>query len=196
MKAWRVSRVEAFRQWEANDESDWNDSKRMLATLRDEDEETDRMRAGKAFHLALELGQSGDMICADGYTFPIRADISIDLPEVRELRAEKVYIVDDQPILITGQVDGIDGLRIDDHKTTGRFDAERYLQSYQWRLYLDIFAASKFRWNVFEIGETNDPMVWEVFGAHRLEQYRYPALGDDCQALVTRFARFVRAHCE
>ena len=40
---------------------------------------------------------------------------------------------------------GIDGLRIEDHKTTSRFEPDWYLPGYQWRLYLDIFGASRFR---------------------------------------------------
>ena len=90
----------------------------------------------------------------------------------------------------------IDGKRIDDHKTTGRFDPDRYLSGYQWRLYLDIFEADVFRWNVFEVvktADTPDGQEWSVFGSHRLEQHRYPQLADDCQRLVADFARLVRS---
>jgi hypothetical protein len=72
---------------------------------------------------------------------------------------------------------------VEDHKTTGRFDPERYLSGYQWRLYLDIFGADLFRWNVFEIKATDDPLTWDVFAQHTLEQYRYPAMSADCARL-------------
>jgi hypothetical protein len=189
MNLWRVSMVESFRRWEADEEADTD---RLLADLRGEGEASERMRAGTAFHKALELGLSGETIQVNGYTFHIRDDIALALPEIRELRGYRTYVVDGEPIVITGQVDGIDGVAIYDHKTTGRFDAERYFEGYQWRLYLDIFGADVFRWNVFEVADTEDPMVWEVLSLHLLVQYRYPKLGEDCQNLVQRFARFVR----
>jgi hypothetical protein len=143
---------------------------------------------------------------ANGHVFTFAGDFDVQMAPIRELRASKVYIVDGVPIRISGQVDQIDGKRIDDHKTTGRFDADRYLAGYQWRLYLDIFGADVFRWNVFEIQQVESctptegfelpPPEYEVFAQHRLEQFRYPALEADCQALVERFARFVRDHIE
>lgn len=190
----RVSNVEAFRQWEADDESETDD---LLAKLFGLDEPSELMRAGTAFHKALETAETGvevTELTSDGFTFCIAADLEVELCPVRELRASKTYMVDGQPIIISGQVDQIEGRRIEDHKTTGRFDPERYLGGYQWRLYLDIFGADHFRWNVFEIAAMDEPGCYQVFAQHRLEQYRYPALAADCQALVERFARFVREH--
>lgn len=193
---YRVSHVEAFRQWEADEETDldW-----LLRRIRGEEPPSERMLAGTALHKALELapiGQEFTELRADGYTFRFVGDFELRLSTIRELRGRKTYVVDGQPIDITGQVDQIEGKRIDDHKTTGRFDPDRYLQGYQWRLYLDIFGADHFRWNVLEIAQTDDPRVWDVLDHHTLEQYRYPGLEDDCARLVERFARFVREHVE
>lgn len=193
---YRVSHVEAFRQWEADEETDldW-----LLRRIRGEEPPSDRMLAGTALHKALELapiGQEFTELRVDGYTFRFVGDFELRLSTIRELRGRKTYVVDGQPIDITGQVDQIEGKRIDDHKTTGRFDPDRYLEGYQWRMYLDIFGADHFRWNVLEIEETDDPKVWDVLNQHTLEQYRYPGLEDDCARLVERFARFVREYVE
>lgn len=193
---YRVSHVEAFRQWEADEETDldW-----LLRRIRGEEPPSERMLAGTALHKALELapiGQEFAELRVDGYTFRFVGDFELRLSTIRELRGRKTYVVDGLPIEITGQVDQIEGKRIDDHKTTGRFDPERYLEGYQWRLYLDIFNADRFRWNVLEMSETDDPKVWDVFAQHTLEQWRYPGLANDCHALVERFARFVRTHVE
>lgn len=193
---YRVSNVEAFRQWEQDDEADTD---ALIASICGLSEPSAKMQAGTAFHRALELSTTGieaDSIGAKGYTFTFAGDFEVRLSPIRELRASKTYMVDGVPITISGQVDQIEGMRIDDHKTTGRFDPDRYLAGYQWRLYLDIFGADVFRWNVFEISETDDPMHYEVTGAHRLEQCRYPTLAADCDALVARFARFVRERIE
>lgn len=196
MKAWRVSNVEAFRQFELDEEAEPG---QFIGELLHGFEPSAAMVAGTAFHKALEDAPTGLCVSALealGHTFTFRGDFEVRLPVIRELRASKAYVVDGKPIVISGQVDGIEGLRIDDHKTTSRFDPDRYLTGYQWRLYLDIFGASVFRWNVFEINELDFPGLYEVRDQHTLEQYRYPALGADCQALVERFARFVREHVQ
>lgn len=190
----RVSNIEAFRQWEADEETELEP---LLAKLRGESEPSEAMVAGTAFHKALELSPTGltaESVTAMGYTFTFRGDFEIELTPIRELRGWKTYIVDGEPITITGQVDALEGLRIEDHKTTARFDPERYLAGYQWRLYLDIFGASQFRWNVFEISAGDEVGAYEVRDMHRVEQFRYPGLEADCQAIVNRFARFVREH--
>ncbi len=195
MKAWRVSNVEAFRQFELDDEAEPG---RFIDELLHGFEPSPAMQAGTAFHKALELaapGETATELNSQGHVFTFRGDFVVRLPAIRELRASKTYMVDGEPIVISGQVDGIEGLRIDDHKTTSRFDPDRYLTGYQWRLYLDIFGASVFRWNVFELNEL-DVLTYEVRDQHTLEQFRYPALGADCQRLVERFARFVREHVQ
>lgn len=192
--SWRVSNVEAFRYFEQDEEAD---PQKFIQELLFGIPETDSMRAGTAFHKALEVAPTGIQVYkleALGHVFTFADDFELQLPAIRELRASKTYMVDGQPIVISGQVDCIDGIRIDDHKSTSRFDPDRYLSGYQWRLYLDIFNASKFRWNIFEIAAKDEPGHYEVRAHHPLEQYCYPALQADCQELVARFARFVREH--
>lgn len=196
MKLWRVSSVECFRRYEQDEEYDLDS---LLQQLRGEATPSTAMSAGSALHKALETAPSSlavDVIEQeyDGvlYKFRFTGDFEITLPDVRELRASKTWFVDDDPITITGQVDAIEGARIDDHKTTSRFDPERYIEGFQWRLYLSIFGARHFRWNVFEMAWNDDEQLYDVFALHRLEQFRYPAMEDDCKALVERFARFVR----
>ena len=189
----RVSEVESFRQWRDDEAADLE---LLLARMRGQTEASEAMLAGTAFHKALEVAQPGEAatLQALGYTFNIAGDFELALPVIREVRASKAYTVDDSTVLVSGQLDAIEGKRVEDHKTTGRFDPERYLGGYQWRLYLEIFGANHFRWNVFEIAATDEPLTWDVFAAHRLEQYRYPGMGADCERLVADLARFAREH--
>lgn len=189
MTAHRVSNLEQFRQYESDPDFELSD---LLERLQWNSVSSPAMLAGTAFHKALELADSGvaDTLEANGYTFTFRGDFDLELSPIRELRAFKTYHVDGQPFIVTGQVDEIHGRTVIDHKTTGRFDPDRYLDGFQWRLYLDIFGADLFRWNVFEMKPGDEPMQYEITAAHRLEQYRYPALADDCQSLVERYARF------
>jgi hypothetical protein len=194
MTTFRVSEVESFRQWQVDADGDLGV---LLARMRGQGGETEVMRAGTAFHKVLEDAPTGlevETLEALGHTFSFSGDFEIALPVIREIRASKVYMVDGQPITISGQLDTIEGKRVEDHKTTGQFNPERYLDGYQWRLYLDIFEADLFRWNVFQIKQSKaDPMAWSINAAHRLEQFRYPSMGADCLRLVTALARFARS---
>jgi hypothetical protein len=184
----RVSEVETFRQWREDEESETSD---LLARLRGETEPTENMLAGTAFHRALELSLLGsfDELSADGFRFLIECDIALELPRIRELRASKAY----GPIVVTGCVDALHALRVDDHKTTSRFDPDRYIGGYQWRYYLDIFGARVFRWNVFEMRPI-EARVYSVYAFHRLEQHAYPGMHDDCARLAADLHAFALLH--
>lgn len=182
----RVSSIESFRRWREDDDQSVEDLVHWLT----HDEPSEAMLAGTAFHKALEMAVPGEYetLSANGYTF-ILPDAELALPTVRELRAYSNY----GPLQVTGCVDCLHGKRIEDHKTTGRFDAERYLAGCQWRFYLDLFGADVFRWNVFQVRELK-PKVYEVEEPQALEEYRYPGLHEDCARLASDFYAFARVH--
>ncbi len=180
----RVSNIEAFRRWrEAEDQPVEN-----LIEFITVDNPTPAMLAGTAFHEALENAQPGtyEVLEAMGYTFHL-PDAELVLPSIREVRAYGQY----GGLTVTGKVDCLDGRRVDDHKTTSRFDAERYLAGYQWRFYLDLFDADVFRWNVFELREL-EPLVFQVSAPQLLEITRYPGMHDDCMQLALDYLAFAR----
>lgn len=182
----RVSSLEAFRRYLITEDVTAEDLVQWITT----DNPTPAMRAGTAFHKAMETAEDGEheTLEADGYTF-LLPDAEIALPAIRELRASKQY----GDLTVTGCVDLLDGLRVEDHKSTSRFDAERYLAGYQWRLYLDIFEADTFRWNVWPIREV-EPMVFQVSPPELLEAQRYPGMEADCARLANDYLEFARWH--
>jgi hypothetical protein len=184
----RVSNLDAFRRWREDDEQTVGDLVHWLTT----DCPSEPMLAGTAFHKALEGCPQGEFetLQANGYTF-LMPDAQIALPAIRELRSASRY----GQLVVTGCVDCLEGKRIEDHKTTSRFDPERYLAGYQWRFYLDIFNADVFRWNVFEIRET-DHKAYKVGEPQTLETYRYPNLHDDCMALAADYYEFARIYLQ
>lgn len=165
----------------------------LMRRLRREEPPTPAMATGSAFHTALEFAQAGTFIAleAEGYTFNVLGDVTLALPELRELKAEQpVYINPTLGVTLVGKVDAIEGLTVHDHKTTAKFDSERFFDAYQWRFYLEMFKADTFQWNCFELKETGFK-EYDVTGFHQLRQYRYPGMAADCADLLREFLEFL-----
>lgn len=180
----RVSSLETFRRWRLDESA----SPAQLVERLTNFEPTEAMQAGTALHAALEVAQSGDFATleANGYTF-IMPDADIAIPSVREVRASGEY----GPLTVTGKFDALHGNRIEDHKTTGSFRPDGYMEGCQWRFYLDIFGCDIFRWNVFEVrADRGEPKTYHVKPPHFLEQCRYPGMHDDCMSLAHEFHEF------
>lgn len=179
----RVSSIQQFRKWQADEEQTPHDLVERLTCF----EPSEPMLAGTAFHKALETAHPGEhsLLQANGYTFHLLGG-ELELPKLRELRAFKTYPCGLQ---VTGCVDVLNALRIDDHKTTGRLDWERYLEGYEWRFYLDLFGAKYFRWNVFEISEVGRH-EYDVKPPQLFEQHRYPGMERDCERVAEDFHNF------
>ena len=176
----RVSQIETYRKWTLDEDQDLDDLIARLTTH----EPTEKMLVGTAFHKALEeVGHgSHEILNANGYTFRFMGDSQLTIPSLREIRTQKKY----GPLTVTGQADVIAGKRIEDHKTTSRFDPEKYMEGYQWRYYLDLFAANVFQWNVFVIRESGE-RIYTVEPVQTFQQYRYPGLHLDCLRLATDY---------
>ncbi len=185
----RVSNVSAFARWRADEESDvaW-----LINNIRG-GEESEQMRKGTAFHKFLEhaIAKETEIAKIDGYTFAFTVDASVYLPAMRETRRERDY----GGIIVSGQVDAIEGPTIWDHKSTAYFDAASYTESWQWKFYLDLFDADRFVYNVWEMREMkDDPKAYCVYGFHPLTVYRYPSLRDDCTKLAHEYKSFAERY--
>ena len=192
----RVSHLEAFRKFQL--EEDWPLENFLRQVTGDES--TAQQRVGTAFHKALQFASIGEheTFSVDGYTFILDASLGeIELPFLKEMRLARQY----GDLTVSGQVDGIDGLTVTDYKTTGSFDADRYLESYQWRLYLDIASCTRFRYLIFEIDipyerDVHDEKVYLEFDPihikrlHKLECFSYPQLHEDCSLLASSYESF------
>lgn len=167
----------------------------LIARLKHLMPSSEAMEAGTALHKALELAELGEFkgLEADGFTFSFETDAEIELAPIREIKAEREYLVDDCIVTLVGKVDAINGRHIADHKFTAKFDADRYLDSYQWRAYLDMFDADAFRWNIFEAVESA-PRNYLVRNVHALSMHRYPGMAEDVERELHEFVRFAREH--
>lgn len=194
MQALRVSATDIDTLRRFYDEED-ADLAALIRQLRHLMPSTELMEAGTALHKALELAEPGDHkgFTADGFTFSIQTDAELDLPPIREMKATREYLIDDVRVTLVGKVDALHGRRIDDHKFTAKYDPERYLASYQWRIYLEVFGADEFNWNIFEALESA-PKNYLIRNVHKLTQRRYPGIADDVERELRNFIVFARDH--
>jgi hypothetical protein len=167
----------------------------LIARLKHLMPSSEAMEAGTALHKALEMAEPGEFkgLAADGFTFSFDADAEIELAPIREIKAERDYLIDDCAVTLVGKVDAINGRHVADHKFTARFDPDRYLDSMQWRAYLDMFDADAFQWNIFEALESA-PKNYLVRNVHKLTMHRYPGMGQDVERELHEFVRFARHH--
>ena len=183
MRKTRVSHINLYRTWKEGDSLDMGWLMKALTT----DEPSEKMVKGTAFHKALEESNGSDCytLHALGYTFQMNCDVDIELPALRELHLSKQY----GDLLVNGTLDGLTGKTVLDYKTTEQFDGDRYMNSLQWRFYLDLSGADRFDYHVFQMKEC-DEKVYEVFAYHALTQYRYADLHRDCEKAAEEYYRF------
>lgn len=168
----------------------------LLRQLRREEPPSRPMLAGKALHHILEHASPGqEFITAehDGFKFRFDLDCELPLPAVRELKGETILPTSLGPVTLVGVVDGLHGA-VRDYKLTSRFDAERYLASFQWRCYLTMFNAREFQYDVFVGFDDEAKGEIRVTDYHPLRLFAYPAMREDVLREVDEFARFAVQH--
>ncbi len=181
-----VSNLELYRMWR---ESDGLDLEWLLRRLRGEEPQTEAMAAGQALHSALETSEVGEAmnLVSGDYKFYFLCDAEIEFLPAKELSIEKHY----GELLVRGRVDGLNGRTITDYKSTQSFDADRLMQGFQWRFYLDMAECDRFDWKVFVLRE-RFYREYDIVQTHELSQYRYISLNQECSQLAADFLGFVK----
>lgn len=189
-----VSELDTYRRYKANEEVTLEE---CLAQIRKETPPSPSMLAGRALHCALEAAQCGDeeiSIERDGFRFHFLCDAAVAVPAVRELKGEMLVSTFSGPVTLVGVVDALDSA-VTDYKLTGRFEAERFADSYQWRCYLMMFGMNRFVYKVF-VGaqDTHQDGEWLIREYHELPVYRYPGMEEDVKRELGEFADFLRKY--
>lgn len=121
--------------------------------------------------------------------FEIGDDVDLALPPVREMVLGAEYQTRVGPVWVTGRTDGFDRIQVNDHKFTGSPDMEALAESMQWRIYLDIAKADRFRWDVFTMREPlKNETAWRIVAHQHLVQFAYPGMHDDVARMVDETA--------
>jgi hypothetical protein len=185
-----VSSLDLFRSYRDDSEDRWT-LESFMAQLRGQTARTPGMERGSAFAKAMEHAQLGECstISAEGHTFAFTCDAEIESWPCREEKREKDY----GGVIVSARCDRIMGRVVVDDKTTEKWDSEsveKYMDRYQWRMYLDMYDADVFKWHIWLCRGLSDPCEWEVHAHHLLTQCRYPKMADDCRELALEFKEF------
>ena len=115
-----------------------------------------------------------------------------------EIRLSKDYQIGNQIVTVSGATDKLHGNIIRDVKT--KFSPATYLdyfESFQWRIYLDIFELDCFAYDVFEITGYKDKMGLDVRNCGIIQHepmimYRYEVMQSDIKELIAEFLEWLR----
>lgn len=203
----RVTQLEKFRRY-ITEASSYDTEQSVIDTLSGEFTGNTYTRIGSAFHKIVEEGDAflnynpnyhGYDIDIDGNVVKFtmkQARVALDYRDehpgaFHEVRRYKDY----GRAIVTGCADMIDGIEIRDIKTkySQPNDAD-YINSCQWRYYLDIFGADVFHFDLFKFeGYKIDKHGYDVRGLELKRHtppitcYRYPNMEADNLALLNAF---------
>jgi len=176
--------------------------------------QTDAMQIGTALHKVLEVSEYQIIprlfTINDGnnhYKVNVKNDIQIQIPVLREMWVTKEF----QGLTIRGKVDAISACNIHDFKFTSKVNIARYMDSWQWRVYLWMNPKhTNFIYDLFTVklnyikdleyvekGSTFDPEIVEVatelvdrvdiLNYESLELYRYAGLEQEVEEMYSEY---------
>lgn len=223
----RVTQLESFRRYMSGEYS-YVTEQDVIDNITKKFEGNDYTRIGTAFHSIVETGSPHCFKEPEGVrhftyykkdkTEPVpkgrrfvfdEGEAILDIPQCKvalkyrnehpgafhEVREYKDF----GDAVITGCADMIDGLEIRDIKTKyGPVSDKDYIDSCQWQLYLELFEADVFHFDLFVFeGYNKDKHKGDVRGLKltpyepAITCYRYPEMEDKNHALLREFLKWV-----
>jgi hypothetical protein len=204
-----VTTIEKFRRFMVGLTS-FDTEEALLECIKGVFKGTPKTSFGGAYHIIIE-GQSkpcvltksqyaGDYVFTEKQAAPALEYRKAHPSMVHEMNVRKVYETTYMPIQVTGRVDAVEGLSVRDAKCKFRApDWEEYIDSCQWKFYLDMLDAEIFCYDVFEIkGFKEDdycknhlfPDV-QVLGPETLECIRFAGMEHQLTNLLNLFMGYV-----
>lgn len=202
--------LEAYRRWRdlddrASDELDRKMLEELEALIRGELEATPAMLRGWAVHEVLAFPERYAFTTAEGedcYRYEgalyaarpfdaVRQSMGIRVAEV----AAELEILGGRHV-ISCRADGLDGRRVVEIKCPEKpkLDPEKYVRSYQWRIYLAAFDADQVDYHLVVTDEPRRRSGFVMIRDHHaFSMYRYPELEADVRRLAEEFVGFVYA---
>lgn len=210
----RTTAIEAFRRYLTNGDNDYYEitEQSVIDSVTGEFKGNEQTRIGTAFHGIVQHGEQFGSPIENCYEFDIDG-YSVRLSHEQrkialayrnehpnayhEFRSYKDY----GRAIVTGCADMIDGVEIRDIKTKYSTPSDSdYINSCQWRYYLDIFGADVFHFDLFVFnGYKKEKHGYDVRGLELTRHtppitcFRYPEMENDNLALLNQFMDWAEA---
>lgn len=188
--------IETFRKFR---DTDYVSEADLVSSIKGEFVWKDEMKWGEAFHKILEKPEEcreKDGYAMNGYFFP--ADVVepclavFNREGVFEAKLTQDFVIDGWLVTVVVKADQLVGAEGIENKTRwSTFDADPYMESFQWRFYTLIFKVLSITYNVFLLSRYKD----ETFGLRGIERftlYPYPKLEQDCRDILGEFVKYVK----
>lgn len=187
--------IESFRLW-SDPEQEWMSEEELINSICGVWKPNHKVELGTAFGSVLE--DPDRFLVPGGFRcngFEFARDVMepclalIDRRGVFEAKAVKRY----GDVDVVSKADHLLGARLSEFKTTlSSFNADKYLESCQWRFMADAFEPRSITYHVFCLSEATNGVI-DLKSIETLPLYPYPALHEDCCDLLGRFCSYVRA---
>ncbi len=212
MRRISVTSLEAFRRY-ITGASVFDTEERLLETLSGRFEGNEYTRIGTAFHSIVENGEAayrvadgGMVIEVDGYAVLMDG---LQVATAMAYRGELYGTIHEVPIgmefadglfplWVSGRIDLLQGNDIRDIKTKYSHGvASDYIDSAQWRLYLQMTGADRFYFDVFEFDKYDkakhglDVRGLRLTRTDPIECLRYERMEQDNRQLVDEFREYI-----
>ena len=205
-----VTTLEKFRRY-MQEASPYDTEESLLDNIKGLFTGNDKTRFGSAYHKLIEgefkIANKGLLVDADNYQFHFSADAArpgLQFKKnhplmIHEIPLRKIYQSNFFPIQLSSKVDGVEGVEIWDHKCKFRSpDWREYMDSIQWKFYLDILDLKVFYYNIFEvIGFDQLPayqpyqIVNVIIHHEPLLCERYQGMEEDLQYWLNSFLEYI-----
>lgn len=113
----------------------------------------------------------------------IDADIVMQLPVIRESWVRGII----GETYILGKVDAIDGVAVHDNKFTKQIDAEKYMESMQWKVYLYLTGRDMFVYNLFQVVVSDNQNIITIKDYQKLTLYAYDGMRQEVEEVIADY---------
>lgn len=203
-----VTTLEKYRRYMA-EASSFDTEEALIESLKGLFKGNDKTKFGGAYHKIIEGNYfwSFDKVHADEFVFTAdQAQPAIEYRAahrsmVHEMDIKKTYQTSFFPIQVCGRVDGIEGAHIRDGKTKFRsVKFQEYIDSCQWKFYLDSLGVNTFWYDLFEVQGFKElpakpPFIMEegvkVISHEPLKCERYPGMEEEISSLLNSFLEYI-----
>lgn len=192
-----ATRLESFRLYKT---TDWMTEEKLLAEIKGAEAQTPEMARGSAFDKVLAKPgeyRMGSFYVCDGFRFVGQSiDDAIEYIEPKafwQYKSVREYEVNGTVVELVCKADALYGLKAWEIKTTEQSitaeKSNRYLQSLQWKAYVEVFGLWAFEYLIFQL--TDDAGLWSVRETLPIMLYPYDGLSAEVFDALTEFVQYI-----